>query len=161
MKKSIWFIFIFIFIFLFLFLCSNAFAKVYKLGEVVVYGDQTKTQNITQRDTITENDIKKTNSKTISDVLKYAPGIIVTKGAKNEADIRIHGLGQDKTSVFIDGIPYYETKYGKFNLAQIPVEIISKIVVEKGTSSVLYGAGSAIATINIITKDADLKKNFL
>ncbi|OQY01918.1 MAG: hypothetical protein B6I26_02855 [Desulfobacteraceae bacterium 4572_130] len=152
MRKSI------CFIFLIVILCSNAFAKVYELGEIVVYGDKTKTQDITQRDTITEDDIKKTNSRTISDVFKYVPGIIVTKNAKNEADIRVHGLGQDKTSVFIDGIPYYETKYGIFNLDQIPAEIISKIVVEKGASSVLYGAGNAIATINIITKDADLKK---
>ena len=82
----------------------------------------------------------------------------MTKGSKDEADIRVHGLSQNKTSVFIDGIPYYETKYGKFNLDQIPAEIISKVIIEKGASSVLYGSGSAIATINIITKDADTKK---
>ena len=148
------------FIFFCIFFCSSAFAKVYDLGDITVYGKQDKKQDIIQKDIITEEDVEKTNSRTVSDVLNYASGIIVTKGSKNEAEIRVHGLGQDKISIFIDGIPYYETKYGKFNLDQIPAEIISEIVVEKGGSSVLYGSGGAVAVINIITKDADSKKLF-
>ena len=56
--------------------------------------------------------------------------------------------------MLIDGVPFYETYYGKLDLKQIPTDIIAKIEVTKGAASVLYGANAEAGVINIITRQA-------
>ncbi len=80
------------------------------------------------------------------------PGIRVTTGRKNEPNVSIHGFDQSMILVLIDGVPYYETNYGKLDLNQIPTDNIAKIEITKGAASVLYGANALGGVINIITK---------
>jgi iron complex outermembrane receptor protein len=101
---------------------------------------------------VTEEDIKATNSHTVAEALTYVPGIRVSTGRKNAPSIQIHGMSQDKILVLIDGVPYYETKYGSLDLNQIPVDNIAKIEVTKGAPSVLYGPNALMGVVNIITK---------
>jgi outer membrane receptor protein involved in Fe transport len=101
---------------------------------------------------MTSEKIEVTGSKTLAEALQYAPGIVVTHGAKNEPRISVHGFQSEKSLILIDGIPYYETYYGKLNLDQIPTAIISKIEITKNAPSVLYGANAQIAVINVVTK---------
>ena len=126
--------------------------KAYTLGEVVV-SESLKDSGYAISNEVTAEEIKATNSKTAADALRYVPGINVSKGYKNEPDVQIHGFDQSKTLVLIDGVPYYETNYGKLNLNQIPSDIIAKIQVIKGAPSVLYGPNAEAGVINIVTKE--------
>jgi outer membrane cobalamin receptor len=125
----------------------------YTLGEIVVSG-RTKANGITLYDEVSAEKIAATNSKTAAEALRYATGVDVLQSAKNEPDVSIHGLGQEKVLVLIDGVPYYETNYGKLNLNQIPADIIAKIEVIKGAPSVMYGPNAEAGVINIVTKNA-------
>jgi len=155
--------------FLCAFLCcppGSAFAKeakdepAYKLGEIVVSGEMTDIDDTAISDTITAEEIKATNSRTVAEALKFAPGVVITRGRKNEPEISVHGFSQEKTLFLIDGIPYYETYYGKLNLDQIPTEMISKIEVTKNAPSVLYGPNAQIAVVNIVTKQGSAAPSF-
>ena len=126
--------------------------KAYTLGEVVV-SESLKDSGYAISNEVTAEDIKATDSKTAADALRYVPGVNVSKGYKNEPDVQIHGFDQSKTLVLIDGVPYYETNYGKLNLNQIPAHIIAKIQVIKGAPSVLYGPNAEAGVINIVTKE--------
>ena len=132
----------------------------FALGEIVVTGEKTGVADIGISDTITAEQIEATNSKTVADVLQFAPGITMTRGMKNEPEISVHGFSQEKSLFLIDGIPYYETYYGKLSLDQIPVGIISKIEITKNAPSVLYGANAQVAVINVITKQGTEKPSF-
>jgi outer membrane receptor protein involved in Fe transport len=101
---------------------------------------------------LTPEDFKATNSTTVADALAFVPGIRVAMEHKNEAVVQIHGLDQTHILVLIDGVPYYETKYGTLDLTEIPVDNIAKIEVTKGAASVLYGPNAFAGVINIITK---------
>lgn len=125
----------------------------YTLGEIVVAG-QTKANEIALYNEVSAEKIAATNSKTAAEALRYATGVQVLQGAKNEPDVSIHGMGQEKVLVLIDGVPYYETNYGKLNLSQIPADIIAKIEVIKGAPSVIYGPNAEAGVINIVTKNA-------
>jgi outer membrane cobalamin receptor len=125
----------------------------YTLGEIVVAG-QTKANEIALYNEVSAEKIAATNSKTAAEALRYATGVEVLQGAKNEPDVRIHGMGQEKVLVLIDGVPYYETNYGKLNLNQIPADIIAKIEVIKGAPSVIYGPNAEAGVINIVTRNA-------
>ncbi len=125
----------------------------YTLGEIVVAG-RTGANDVALYNEVSAEKIAATNSKTAADALRYATGVDVLQGAKNEPDVRIHGMGQEKVHVLIDGVPYYETNYGKLNLNQIPADIIAKIEVIKGAPSVIYGPNAEAGVINIVTKNA-------
>ena len=103
----------------------------YDLGEMIVTGERTGVEDIAINTEITSVEIAATGSKTLAEALQYAPGVVVTYGAKNEPEISVHGFKSEKSLILIDGIPYYETYYGKLNLDQIPSEIISKIEITK------------------------------
>lgn len=124
----------------------------FSLGEVVVTGEMPGVKDVAISHEITEEEIEATGSKTLAEALRYAPGVVVTYGSKNEPQITIHGFKTDKSLFLLDGIPYYETYYGKLNLDQIPAEIISKIEITKNAPSVLYGPNVQAAVINVVTK---------
>jgi iron complex outermembrane recepter protein len=145
--------------------CSGAFAEelaqakgtegyeVFDLGEIYITADKMPaSKEVTVTTEITADEIKATNSRTVAEALKYVPGVTVSVGRKNQPNIQIRGLDQSRALILIDGVPYYETVYGKLDLNQIPVDNISKIEVTKGDSSVLYGPNALAGVVNIITK---------
>lgn len=158
------------FLCLWCFLCISADAKtnepketpddIYKLGEIVVTGEKTSVESVAISTVMTAEDIIATNSNTVAEALSFAPGVVMTRGRKGEPEVSVHGFGQEKTLFLIDGIPYYETYYGKLNLDQLPVEIISKIEITKNAPSVLYGPNAQIAVVNIVTKKGTLEPTF-
>ena len=55
----------------------------YQLGEMVVKGEQKGVEDIAIHDEITAQEIEVTGSNTLAEAFKFAPGIVVTTGAKN------------------------------------------------------------------------------
>ena len=126
---------------------------VFNLGEIFVTAERVPAvTEVAVTTVITEEEIQATNSRTVAEALTYVPGVLVSTGRKNEPNIQIRGLNQSRALILIDGVPYYETNYGKLDLNQIPVDNIAKIEVTKGDSSVLYGPNALAGVVNIITK---------
>ena len=127
--------------------------EVFDLGEIYVTAEKMPaSKEVTVTTEITAEEIKATNSRTVAEALRYVPGVIVSTGRKNEPGIQIRGLNQSRALILIDGVPYYETNYGKLDLNQIPVDNVAKIEITKGASSVLYGPNALAGVVNIITK---------
>jgi outer membrane cobalamin receptor len=126
--------------------------EVYTLGEIVISAEKSAAKEVAVVNEITAADIQATHSKTLAEALFHAPGVRVTDGLKNEANVSIHGFAQHQLLVLIDGVPYYETKYAKLDLNQIPTENIAKIEITKGAASVIYGANALGGVVNVITK---------
>lgn len=132
----------------------------YYLGEVVATGrgDEGNAGAITSR--ISERQMEAGNSRTIPEALRYTPGVNVYGGRKNQPDVSIHGFDQAQILILIDGVPYYETNYGKLNLSQLLTTSAAEIQVVRGSPSVLYGANALGGVINIISKQAEGKPYF-
>ncbi len=124
----------------------------YTLGEIVVRGERSTVREMSITTEITPVDFEATNSDTVSEALTFVPGVQVTMGRKFLPNISMHGFDQKRILTLIDGIPYYETKYGSLDLNQIAVDGVARIDVVKGAASVLYGANAEAGVINIITK---------
>ncbi len=131
--------------------------QVYSLGQIIVKGKRENEVKTGISTIVTSEKINAENSHTIAEALQYIPGLYVTTGYKNEPDVTIHGFDQSHILVLIDGVPYYETKYGRLDLNQITTDNVARIIVEKGNQSVLYGANAEAGVINIITKKASGK----
>jgi outer membrane receptor protein involved in Fe transport len=105
-------------------------------------------------ETVTAEQIEARNARTVAEALASVPGIRVSTGRKNEPNVSIHGFDQSRILVLIDGVPYYETAYGRLDLNQISTDNVARIEVRKGAASVLYGANALGGVINIVTKRA-------
>ncbi len=113
---------------------------------------------------ITNEQIKQSGAKTLSEAVRTNAGIIIS-GHPTEA-ISMQGFSGKYVKVLIDGVAVPGDIGGSTPVHQIPVEDIERIEIVKGASSALYGSDAMGGVIHIITKknkahkkgDADKKK---
>ena len=125
----------------------------YSLGEIVVSEQGSAVRDIAVTNEIRTEDFEAINAESVADALTYVPGVQVTYGRKYFPSINIRGFDQNRILTLIDGVPYYETKYGGMDLNQIGLESVARIDVVKGAPSVLYGPNALGGVVNIITKE--------
>jgi hemoglobin/transferrin/lactoferrin receptor protein len=106
---------------------------------------------------IEAEEIRRTQARTLGDLLRGQPGISLAVDGSTGLDPIIRGLKRDQVLVLIDGV--------RINALQPPargslstyvnVDLIERIEVIRGPNSVLYGAGAMGGVINIITRGGD------
>lgn len=99
--------------------------------------------------------LETTNSQTLSDGLKFQPGLRVENNCQNcgTTQIRINGLEGPYSQILIDSRPVIGALAGVYNLEQIPANMIERIEVVRGGGSALFGANAIGGTINVITRE--------
>ncbi|WP_051202069.1 TonB-dependent receptor plug domain-containing protein [Ferrimonas senticii] len=127
-------------------------SNVFSLGEIVVADQATGVRDIAINNVLTQETIEMVGAQTAADALSYMPGVHITQNNKGERHLNLQGFDQSRVLILLDGIPYYNTNEGKLNLDQIPANIIAKVEITKGASSVLYGPNGMGGVVNIITK---------
>ena len=112
---------------------------------------------------LTENFIKNTGARNITDVLQYVPGVEFSKGRIGAYSIGVRGIKDPLTSsrflILKDGVPYNGIMYG--TVIGFPkhfdIHSIERIEIIRGPGSALYGRNAFIGVINIITKTGQNK----
>lgn len=105
---------------------------------------------------LTNKKLVATGAINLQEALKFATGISyqaqgpkgISQGTMN-SKIVIRGV-EKGTLVLIDGVPLNQS--GRYNLDNIPIEMIEKVEIVRGGGSVLYGSEATGGVINIITK---------
>ena len=106
---------------------------------------------------VTKEKIENSGAGSAYDVLQNALGIMSSAQGPNGAAMgsmtsKIIIRGVDKgTLVMVDGVPMNQD--GKYNLEDIPSDMIEKIEIVRGGGSVLYGSEATGGVVNIITKN--------
>lgn len=115
---------------------------------------------------ITSKDIKRTGAVTVYDAIEHTIGLNSSSYGPAGRDYgmssgRLTVRGLDKgTLVLVNGSPVNLLNYN--GTGGIPAEMVEKIEVVRGTSSVLYGAEALAGAVNIITKKpSDIKESYL
>lgn len=132
------------------------------LGEVVITATKTPhpLKDVpVETVVITKEEIERSSAQTVSDLLRYVPGIFVrdedAPGISSwRATIRGLSFNNGYGLILIDGERVRGEGMGDsgIGLNQIPPQMIEKIEVVKGPSSVLYGSDALAGVVNIITK---------
>jgi len=116
---------------------------------------------------IPKEKIEKSNSKNVSEILREVPGFYIqgeNVPGQSAWRSKLRGLDFDRGYglILINGERVLGGGMGEYGISlnQIPVEMIEKIEVVKGPSSVLYGSDAMAGVVNIITKPIPEKPLF-
>ena len=105
--------------------------------------------------TISKEQIEKSTATNISDLLQQVAGLDVRRrGAEGmQADLYIRGGSFDQTLLLIDGIKVEDPQTGHHTMNMtLPLEVIEKIEIIKGSAGRMYGQNAFTGAVNIITK---------
>lgn len=94
----------------------------------------------------------------ISEALRYAPGVDVLQLDRSRYAVGIHGLQglfSDRMMTLIDGMPADSPAFGgpEFSSLPITIEDIDRIEVVRGSGGAAWGANALSGVVNIITKE--------
>ncbi|MEO8049215.1 MAG: TonB-dependent receptor [Acidobacteriota bacterium] len=106
---------------------------------------------------ITAEDIRRSGSTNIPDLLRIVPGVNVAQIDSNQWAVSIRGFNSaisNKVLVLIDGRSVYFNSFsGAFwDVIDVPPEDIERIEVIRGPGGTVWGANAMNGVINIITK---------
>ena len=105
--------------------------------------------------TISREEIQKSTATNVSELLQQIAGLdIRRRGAEGmQADLYIRGGSFDQTLLLIDGIKVEDPQTGHHTMNMtLPLEVIEKIEIIKGSASRIYGQNAFTGAVNIITK---------
>jgi len=122
-------------------------------GEVVVTGR--RTANIEQAGTTTiieREELEAHGDRDLADALERIPGVQIYTHTKGHTRLRLRGFDLDRVMILIDGVPINDIYSTEADLSAIPLTNVSKIVVNRGVASALYGSDGSVASINVVTR---------
>ena len=106
---------------------------------------------------ITQDQIERSQGKTVAQLLNEQAGIIVSGASSNPGlnkSIFIRGAASGFAVTLIDGVLVSNpsSSGGTFDIRLFPIDQIERIEIIKGGQSTLYGSDAVAGVINIITK---------
>src|SRR6202034_3724529 len=106
---------------------------------------------------ITQEDIRRSGSTNLPDLLRMVPGVEVAQIDSNTWAISVRGLNQrfsNELLVLVDGRSVYTTEFGGvyWDTLDLPLEDIERIEVIRGPGGSAWGANAVNGVVNIITK---------
>lgn len=107
-------------------------------------------------------EIRQRADRSVAEALREIPGVrIQSLGTQGESSsIRIRGANNDETLVLLDGVRINNPFDSDTNLSLIPIELIDRIEVLRGSQAVLYGGRAMGGVVNIITKKGSEEDEF-
>lgn len=117
-------------------------------------------------ETITSEQIDVDQINDAEDLVKYVPGVNVSKGDDRwgSSGFNIRGLDEDRVAITVDGVPQGETlkyeggqAYGYFKGSRngVDIEALKRVEIIKGADAILSGNGALSGAVNMTTKDPE------
>ncbi len=120
--------------------------------EILVVGKTPRDVRLATVTSIDFQTIQLMKPRDLSEVIKYAPGAMVTIGNKDEYTLKLRGIDSKRIALLVDGVPVVEPYYGSFDLKTISAGGIQSIQITAGPSSVLYGPNTLGGIVNVLTR---------
>ncbi len=107
---------------------------------------------------LTSDDLHFGGHTSISEALRFAPGVDVLRMDRSRYGVGIHGLQgmfSDRMMTLVDGMPADSPAFGGPEFSSLPVtlEDIERIEIVRGSGGAAWGANALSGVVNIITKD--------
>ncbi|MGB6339625.1 MAG: TonB-dependent receptor plug domain-containing protein, partial [Candidatus Aminicenantaceae bacterium] len=120
--------------------------------EILVVGEAPKDLSISTVTRLDATTFERNRPVDLSEGIKYAPGVYVSAGSKDEYTLKLRGMDSRRIVLLVDGIPVYEPYFSSFDLKTVAAGGIDSLQITKGPSSVLYGPNTLGGIVNVITR---------
>ncbi len=98
---------------------------------------------------ISDDDIRLRGASTVPEALEGLPGVEINTGTKAGDSLQIRGLDERGVLLLLDGIPIRESYAGHFDIGSLLATQLGSVEVQRGISSVLYGANSMAGVVSL------------
>ncbi len=104
--------------------------------------------------TVIETETYQGEDKTLADLLATSVGVQLRRfgGEGERSEISIRGSTASQVIILMDGVRLDGGQAGSVDLSTIPLELIERIEVSRGSGSIRTGSGAMGGVVNIITK---------
>lgn len=115
--------------------------------------EQPKSSVIASTDVITKQQIEQLQLKTLTEALKWLPGVQVAHngGQGQSSSVFIRGSSSSHIIVLLNGVRLGSSTTGSANFTGIPLTGVEKIELVRGARAAIYGADAIGGVINIVT----------
>jgi outer membrane cobalamin receptor len=120
--------------------------------EILVVGRAPADLPVSTVTTLSTTQIDQLKPLDLSEVVKYAPGAMVTVGNKDEFSLKLRGFDNKRIALLVDGVPVIDPYYGSFDLKTVAAGGVESVQVTEGPSSVLYGPNTMGGIVNVISR---------
>lgn len=131
---------------------------VFDLGQIEVVGKAEKVETTAVTE-IQEEEFVQKLTESVVQAVESSPGIVLTVGDKNEPQILMRGLYQERILVLYDGVPMAAPYYGDLDASELPLDNLNTIKLIRGNSSVLYGPNAMGGVIALTSSKPSDKPN--
>jgi vitamin B12 transporter len=102
---------------------------------------------------ITREDLDRRAARSLSDVLAVALGVDAQPRSPAQADLGLRGSTYNQVVILVDGVRVSDVQSGHYALdLAVPVGLIERIEILRGTGSALYGSDAIGGVVNIVTR---------
>ena len=150
---------ILILLFLILISKTNALAnesadtlRTYILGDVVVTADKFKKMlSPSIINDIEYGRIQSSDAISFAELAMYLPSGVIKTNSRGESLLCLRGAGERQLALFYDGALLNIPWDNRMDLSMVPTDIIGKVSISKGASSILFGPNVLGGAMNIST----------
>lgn len=131
---------------------------VLSIDQVVVTGDRIalrRQEASTVISTLSPKLMALNNSSSISEGLPFLSGVRTENNCQNCGfnQVRLNGLEGPYSQILIEGQPIFSGLLGVYGLEMIPANMVSRIEVQRGGGSTLYGSSAVAGTVNVLLQN--------
>jgi iron complex outermembrane receptor protein len=102
---------------------------------------------------ITREELARRAARSLSDVLAVALGVDAQQRSPAQADLGLRGSTYSQVVILVDGVRVSDLQSGHYALdLAVPVAMIERIEILRGTGSALYGSDAIGGVVNIVTR---------
>lgn len=105
---------------------------------------------------ISRAEIKQSQAKTLTEVLRRLPGVevAVNGGIGQNASLFLRGTNSNHALILIDGVRMNNAIVSGINLNRLPLNQVERIELIRGSGVAMYGSDAIGGVLNIITRSA-------
>lgn len=130
---------------------TAAAADVAPPTEIVVEGTR-RVDRGTSVDRVGERRLEQWGATSVGESLERLPSFSAGGSSRGERILSLRGFDQRQIAVFVDGVPIYVPYDGQLDLSKLPIDMVSRVTVVKGASSLLYGPNGLGGAVNVSTR---------
>ena len=120
---------------------------------VVARTDPTVVSATRSFEVLTRAELARHASRSLADVLGLALGVDAQPRSPAQADIGLRGSTFNQIVVLVDGVRVSDVQSGHYALdLAVPVAMIERIEILRGTGSAMYGSDAIGGVVNIVTR---------